>query len=67
MPIYDWKCRTCEKEFEAIAPMSEDGSRMTCPRCKAKGAEKQMSAFSCGPGKGPAGGGCGHDHQGGGG
>jgi len=69
MPIYDWKCRKCGKEFEATAPMSEKGSKVKCPRCGQSGAEKQMSGFSLGPRSGGGGvrGGCGHAHRGGGG
>ncbi len=64
MPIYDWKCGKCGKKFEAIAPMSEDGGKVRCPKCGHRGAVKQLSAVSL-PGK-PSAPSCGHDHKGGG-
>ncbi len=66
MPIYEWKCKGCGHQFEAITSMSEDGSAVQCPKCRETGAEKQMSACApCGPKSGGSGGGCGHSHSGG--
>jgi putative FmdB family regulatory protein len=68
MPFYDWKCGACGGEFEALAPMDEDGRGVRCPHCGHQGAVKQLSAVHL-PGKTPTGGrgGCGHDHKKGGG
>jgi putative FmdB family regulatory protein len=48
MPIYEFKCRKCEHEFEEIRPMGDNGKRLVCPECGARGPEKQLSVFSAG-------------------
>ena len=41
MPIFDFKCKKCSKEFEAlvlkVAP--------ACPKCKSKSLEQLISTF----------------------
>jgi putative FmdB family regulatory protein len=34
MPIYEYACRACEHEFEALHKMSDPALR-DCPECKA--------------------------------
>ncbi|MDR1040562.1 MAG: zinc ribbon domain-containing protein [Deltaproteobacteria bacterium] len=43
MPIYEFTCRDCGKEFEEL--VLKDGEGGTCPSCGAAGAEKRMSRF----------------------
>ena len=42
MPIYEFKCLDCRKEFEAIVFKSND--EICCPECEGKKLEKLMSA-----------------------
>ncbi len=42
MPIYEFKCMDCDKEFEAIVLGSEES--VTCPECKGKRLQRLMSA-----------------------
>ncbi len=43
MPIYEFKCKSCDHVFETI--MSKI-SRGTCPKCHSKKLDKQHSVFS---------------------
>ncbi len=45
MPIYEYSCRGCGKDFEALLFGSE---RPVCPACGAKDLEKRFSAFAVG-------------------
>jgi putative FmdB family regulatory protein len=62
MPIYEYRCRKCEKLFERYQKMNEGGDSLTCPYCGEKRPEKVLSSFSsskgseasssCGPSSG---------------
>lgn len=43
MPIFDYRCRTCGHEFEAIVRASLPA---TCPSCHGTALERLMSLFS---------------------
>ena len=43
MPIYEYQCKKCGKEFEVIQKMDEGGEDLKCPSCGAKKPEKIMS------------------------
>ena len=45
MPVYEYWCTKCKKEFELMRPISESGSQGTCPTCKSK-ADKLPSVFA---------------------
>jgi len=32
MPLYEYRCRTCDELFELRRPMSESGDPAACPR-----------------------------------
>ena len=49
MPIYEYKCRSCNHKFEVLQRISEDGTNLECPACKAKNPERIFSVF-CGGG-----------------
>ena len=68
MPIYEYQCKGCGRDFEALVRSS---TRVECPHCQSTTLEKKLSAFStptsastgvssCGAPVAPgAGGGCG--------
>jgi putative FmdB family regulatory protein len=45
MPIYEYKCSTCDEEFETLVFGSDEA--VTCPRCKGDHVKRLMSACGC--------------------
>ncbi len=46
MPIYEYRCAKCGKEFERLTFAGDDEGEIECPACGAKKCKRQMSAFS---------------------
>ncbi len=46
MPIYEYRCRKCEKVFEKIQKVEEGGKSLKCPCCGGGKLEKILSSFS---------------------
>lgn len=46
MPIYEFKCKTCEQIFDELVPMNTEGDLLKCPKCGATGARRLISAFA---------------------
>ena len=44
MPIYEFKCKKCNEEFEYLVFRSDDP--VSCPDCKEASVERLMSACS---------------------
>jgi putative FmdB family regulatory protein len=42
MPIYEYQCKKCQKEFECLVLGGEDN--VTCPDCNGKNVQRLMSA-----------------------
>jgi putative FmdB family regulatory protein len=45
MPIFEYKCRQCEREFERLVFAGEEKD-ISCPDCRSTDVEKKMSASS---------------------
>ena len=45
MPIFEYKCNQCEKEFEKLVFAGEENN-ILCPECKSQDVVKKMSAAS---------------------
>ena len=45
MPIYEYQCSKCGEKFEALHPMSYDGSKLSCPKCNTKNPKRLLSSF----------------------
>jgi putative FmdB family regulatory protein len=45
MPIYEYQCTQCGEKFEVRQAMSEDGSKLNCPKCRAGNPQKIFSTF----------------------
>ena len=46
MPIFEFKCDKCGKEFERVVFVS-DQDKVNCPDCGSLEARKLLSVFSC--------------------
>jgi putative FmdB family regulatory protein len=44
MPIFEYRCRGCNAQFETIALSPRE--KIICPKCHSKAADKQLSVFS---------------------
>ncbi len=42
MPIYEFRCRDCEKEFETLVLGQSDS--VSCPQCRGSNVSRLMSA-----------------------
>jgi len=45
MPIFEYICKNCKKDFEKLVFAGED-KNISCPECKSLEVEKKMSATS---------------------
>ncbi len=45
MPIYEYYCSTCERDFEVIRPVSRSDEPAECSECGVP-AERQLSNFA---------------------
>jgi len=76
MPLYEYVCRACDADFEALVPASRrDAPEAACPRCGATRTARKISltaqavvraggaseAFHCGAPGGCCGGACAAD------
>jgi len=44
MPIYEYKCRKCDKAFEISRSMTEADRNVTCPSCGSSETERTYSS-----------------------
>lgn len=44
MPLFDFKCNKCGKEFETLVMGSD---KPVCPECGSDDLEKLMSSYAC--------------------
>ena len=52
MPMYEFRCNKCSKNFEELASADE---KVACPHCGSKDTERLMSACCCMSGSGASG------------
>jgi putative FmdB family regulatory protein len=45
MPIFEYKCEKCQKEFERVV-FAGDTGKVECPECKGFDVKKKMSVAS---------------------
>lgn len=46
MPIYEFKCKSCDHVFDELVPMNTEGDQLKCPACGTVGARRLVSAFA---------------------
>jgi putative FmdB family regulatory protein len=62
MPIYEYRCARCEREFEELVVRRADEAEVSCPACGARDVGRRMSRTAAprtGAGASPAPRGCG--------
>ncbi|MBL8878974.1 MAG: zinc ribbon domain-containing protein [Phycisphaerales bacterium] len=45
MPLYDYECKGCGHEFEALMP-SADSAPAQCPKCRKSQTERRVSLIA---------------------
>jgi putative FmdB family regulatory protein len=45
MPIYEYQCTRCGERFEVRQAIGEDGSDLSCPRCRTRNPKRLVSSF----------------------
>lgn len=60
MPLYEYLCNDCGREFEKMLRFSEAGQKPACPACQSQDTTKKISSFASpgGAASGIATGGC---------
>jgi len=44
MPIYDYVCHACGREFQLVQPISEHGkTKVKCPECRSADVERVIT------------------------
>jgi len=46
MPIYEYRCQSCEHEFEILQAMGADAAELDCPGCGERRLARQHSTFA---------------------
>ncbi len=46
MPLYEYRCESCEKQFEATQSIHARPEDTVCPHCKAQKATRLLSSFA---------------------
>jgi putative FmdB family regulatory protein len=46
MPIYEYQCDRCRKEFSYLITQSRDSRKVTCPSCGSRDLKRLVSSFS---------------------
>lgn len=52
MPVYEFICRECKREFEEWVRTPELASEVVCPKCGGRKVERQLSVFAARQGHG---------------
>ncbi|OIN91698.1 MAG: FmdB family transcriptional regulator [Anaerolineae bacterium CG03_land_8_20_14_0_80_58_20] len=45
MPIYEYVCQSCKKEFETIRPMSQKDAAIACEKCGSEDVKRKLALF----------------------
>ena len=62
MPLYEFQCEACGKQFEELIRSMSDRRRPKCPKCRSARVRKRFSTFAMsGTSRGKGGGGAGCD------
>lgn len=47
MPVYEYICKDCHKEFEEVLTLTEHdhAEKIACPKCGSKNVEQEAAGF----------------------
>ena len=48
MPLYEYHCRKCGKNFELLRRMQDADRDLECPECRSEEIERLLSKFATG-------------------
>ncbi len=48
MPIYEYKCDKCSRQFEVVTMSMNEKANAVCPKCKSRKTSRMMSQFGRG-------------------
>jgi putative FmdB family regulatory protein len=46
MPLYEYQCNDCGKDFEKMVRFSEANQNQPCPSCQGQDTKKKISSFA---------------------
>lgn len=46
MPIFEYRCESCDARFEKLIRRASDEDSLACPKCGAVKVEKELSTFA---------------------
>ena len=46
MPLFEFHCPLCDKDFEELVRSADDASSVACPHCGKTGASRKLSVFA---------------------
>ena len=46
MPIFEFRCLECNREFEALVRKAAEISEIQCPECESRDLEELLSVFA---------------------
>jgi putative FmdB family regulatory protein len=47
MPIYEYVCKDCQKEFESLRSMSQADAQIECTACGGENTHRKPSVCNC--------------------
>ncbi len=48
MPLYEYSCESCGRDFEKMMRFDQSGERPSCPSCESTKTRKKLSLFASG-------------------
>ena len=46
MPLYEYRCKTCESTFEVLQSLNESDDELACPQCDSSDTAKVFAPFA---------------------
>ncbi len=48
MPLFDYRCLSCNNTFSELRRISEKDDKISCPQCKNESTKRLLTSFSVG-------------------